>query len=147
MRNNIIRIVIATLVLIATIVVGTMGLNAPRQIARSYTLLNYNMQGGFSHQAYGYLNEPEDFSNLVYFPEIISDVTGSYRYDFTSNEAVSDIKTQIQINAILNRYGYWSKELVLVPAQELSGGEITFPIDYAGYLETSNAIKNVFGLG
>jgi len=124
-----------------------MGLSAPRQVARSYTLLKYDLQGGFSHQAYGYLSTPEDLPNPVYFPEIISDITGVYRYDFISSEAVSDIKTQIQINAVLSRTGYWSKELVLVPAQELSDGEITFPIDYVGYLDMANTINAELGLG
>ncbi|MBN2077038.1 MAG: hypothetical protein JW762_15950 [Dehalococcoidales bacterium] len=146
MRNNIIRIVIATLILAATIIVGVMGLNEPKQVVRSYTLLNYNMQGGFSHQAYGFLTT-EVSPDLVYFPKIISGITGSYRYEFSSDEPVSDVKTQVQVNAVLTRSGSWSKEIVLVPAKELSGGEITFPIDYPGYLELANNISQELGLG
>lgn len=146
MRNNIISIVIAALITIATIIVGTMGLNEPKQVMRTYTQLSYNMQGGFSHQAYGYMDAAEELPDLVYFPAIISDVTGTYRYDFTSSEDISDIKTQVQINAVLTRAGYFSKEIVLVPAQELSGDGITFPIDYAGHLETVNIISQELGL-
>ena len=75
MRNNIISIVVATLILVATIIVGVMGLNAPKQVVRSYTILDYKMQGSFSHQAYGYLSVIEEYPDLVYFPEIIKDIT------------------------------------------------------------------------
>lgn len=153
MRKNIIYIGMAALCLLATIIVSISAFRTPREVEKTSALLSYNLQGNFSHQAYGYVSTGDEIcvacgeTDLIYFPKIISAINGAYTYEFVSEETVSDVKTQVQISAVLTRPGYWSKALVLVPSQELSGPSVTFPLDTNGYLALANTISGELGLG
>jgi hypothetical protein len=151
MRKNIIYIGIAVLCLLATIIVSISAFRTPREIEETSTLLSYNLQGSFSHQAYGYSSTGDQIcvscgeTELIYFPKIIDTITGAYTYEFLSNETVSDVKAQVQISAIITSSG-WSKDVVVLNSQKISGGSVTFPLDTAEYLALANTICQELGL-
>lgn len=147
--RNIISLVITGILLIVAIVVTVLGFNTPEMIEKTTTLVSYSLQGNFSEQAFGYQETdtcPTCQDDLIYFPAVISSTTGTYTHEFISDEAVSDVKTTIQISAILTRTGYWSKTFVIVPSQEMTQKTISFPLDTDSYLETAVTISEELGL-
>jgi hypothetical protein len=145
-----ISIAVAAILLLATIAVGITGFRTAKEVAQTSPLLSYNLQGNFSHQAYGYRSTGTlcatcGETELVYFPKIIDSVTGSYTYELISKETVSDVKAQVQISVTLSWLGYWSKQMEVLPAQELSGNKITFPLDINGYMELAQTIADELG--
>ena len=133
-----------------TIIVATYGFTSLKQVTQTKQLVSYNLTGTFMEQAYGYLGESSQQNlntDLVYFPQIISNATGSYTYHFLSDNPVSDILSSVQITASLTEPGLWSKELVLVPSQVMTGTTVTFPLDFKGLLDEAIAISDGLGLG
>lgn len=147
MRKTVIYVGITLVLLVTTLTLLISALNTPKQTIKQVPSVTYDIEGSFSHQAYGYLISDPAQSKMVYFPKIIDQVTGTYAYDFTSEEEISDVKTQVQISAVINRSGYWETEIELVPQQEMSGESFTFPIDTGSYLQLANKISNELGLG
>jgi hypothetical protein len=151
--KNLIYVTLTAIILLATIIVAISGFSTPSQIEKTETLVSYNLQGTFSNQPYGYQSLSSTVcltcgeTDLVYFPKIISAATGSYTYEFLSEEKVSNVKTNVQISAIVTQAGYWSKELVLLPSQAMTGTSVTFPLDTNGYLVLANNISDELGLG
>ncbi len=146
-RKNIIYVVVALLLLVATIIVGVSGFGTPKQIMRAVPLLSYDINDSFSHQAHGYLNPVTEPSSLTYFTQILNAMAGSYSYEFSSDEPVSDVKTQVQVTAIIKRGGLWSKEIVIVSPQTLDNGKVGFPINSDEYVELASTISEELGFG
>jgi hypothetical protein len=146
-RKNIIYVVVALLLLVATIIIAVSGFGTPKQIMRVVPLLSYDIENSFTHQAHGYLNPVTEPSGLTYFAKILNAMTGSYSYEFSSDEPVSDIKTQVQVTAIIKRGGLWSKEIVIVSPQTLDNGKVGFPINSDEYVELASTISEELGFG
>jgi hypothetical protein len=151
--KNIIYLALTAILLIATIIVATSGFGTSRTVEKTETLVSYNLQGNFSSQAYGYLNRDSKIcvscgeTDLVYFPQIISAATGSYTYQFLSEEKPTNVKTNVQISAVLTQTGLWAKEVVLLPSQVMTGTSVSFPLDTKGYMELANKISEELGFG
>jgi hypothetical protein len=149
--KNIIALGITIVLLIVSIIVALMGFTTPGTVSQTSTLVSYSLQGSFSEQVFGYPPEKDSCptcpDDLIYFPKVIGSTTGSYTYEFLSDETVSNVKTTVQISAVVTRTGYWSKTLVLVPSQTLTKKTITFPIDTNEYLELAKTISEELGLG
>ena len=148
--KNLIYTIITAILLVTTIIVATYGFTSLKQVTQTKQLVSYNLTGTFMEQAYGYLGESSQQNlntDLVYFPQIISNATGSYTYHFLSDNPVSDILSSVQITASLTEPGLWSKELVLVPSQVMTGTTVTFPLDFKGLLDEAIAISDGLGLG
>ena len=76
------------------------------------------------------------------------DVTFSYRFE--SDWPVSQIAEEVEINAILENPGVWSKTFVLVPLTNKSGDfTVTFPLDnedFSHFIDVYKAIGNETGV-
>jgi hypothetical protein len=148
--KNVTFIIITAILLAATIIVALSGFNAPAQVLKTKQLASYNLTGTFTEQASGYpgtSSQPNVSTDLVYFPQIISQGTGTYTYQFLSANPVSDVQSSVQITALLTAPGLWSKELVLVPSQAMTGNKVTFPLDVNGLLAQAITISDGLGLG
>ena len=146
-RKNIVYFTVALLLLAATITVGISGFGAPKQNMKTVPLVSYDIFNSYSHQAQGYLNPPAEPSSLTYFTKIINAITGSFTYEFSSDEPVSDVKTQVQITGIIKFGGLWAKEIVIISPQPLVDGKVSFPIQINEYLEMAKTISEELGLG
>jgi hypothetical protein len=139
-------IAITAIILVVTVVVGLSAFGTPKEIEQTQPLLSYNLNGTFTHQAYGYQVAGGETGNLVYFNKIIGSITGSYTYEFLSEGTVSDVKTSIRIDSAITSPS-WSKAVELLPAQELAGGTVNFSLDTKGYLDLADTISAELGLG
>jgi hypothetical protein len=83
---------------------------------------------------------------LVYFPDIIDRIAGRFSYHLLCDRPVSEQSEEVQVTAIVQNPGQWSKELVVVPAASEVGSFImSFPIDIEYYTTVIDAIGEETG--
>ena len=85
---------------------------------------------------------------LIYFPKIIDNIKASFSYQFSSDRPVSVQSEEVEVTAIIENPGKWSKNVVLIPKTRKEGDFIiSFPIDINYYTELIDAIQSETGAG
>lgn len=83
---------------------------------------------------------------LTYFTKIIDSIQASFSYRFMSDSLVTKRSEEVQITAIIENPGSWSKTLVLVPVTAEQGDfSISFPIDVGYFSKLISAIQQETG--
>lgn len=84
---------------------------------------------------------------LVYFTRIIDSVEASFSYQFDCDKPLSEQSEEVEITAIIENPGKWSKSIVLVPKTRQTGDFIiSFPIDLDYFNEVIDAIEEETGV-
>ncbi|MDH5781573.1 MAG: DUF5305 domain-containing protein, partial [Dehalococcoidia bacterium] len=85
---------------------------------------------------------------LVYFPKIIDSIKASFSYRFDCDRPVSEQSEEVEVTAIIENPGKWSKSLVLVPKTREKGNfTLSFPVDISYFTEVIAAIQKETGAG
>jgi len=85
---------------------------------------------------------------LVYFPKIIDSIKASFSYRFDCDRPVSEQSEEVEVTAIIENPGKWSKSLILVPKTRKEGSfSLSFPIDIHYFNEVIGAIQKETGAG
>jgi len=80
---------------------------------------------------------------LVYFRSIIDHIAASFSYQFDCDEPVSNLVEEVEVMAILEDPGTWSKTLTIVPETRKSGVFVVdFPVDLSQFLEVAGALAS-----
>jgi len=84
---------------------------------------------------------------LFYFPKIISNIKASFSYQFLCNKPISEQSQEVEVTAVIENPGKWSKSLVVVPkTNEVGSFTISFPIDIQYFTTVINAIEEETGV-
>jgi Family of unknown function (DUF5305) len=84
---------------------------------------------------------------LVYFPKIIDKIAASFSYQFLCDRPISEQSQEVQVTAIIENPGQWSKSLVVVPKTNKVGNfTISFPIDIEYFTMVIDAIGQETGV-
>ena len=87
-------------------------------------------------------------TGLVYFRRTIDDMEASFSYDFDCDQRLHRASAEVEVTAILEYPGMWSKTFVLVPlTTETRDFEVTFPVALDYYYELTDIIRDEIGLG
>ena len=79
---------------------------------------------------------------LLYFPEIISNIKASFSYQFLCDRLVSQQSQEVEVTAIIENPGKWSRSLVVVPETNKVGSFIiSFPINIQDFETLIDAIE------
>ena len=87
---------------------------------------------------------------LVYFPRIINSIEASFSYKFLSDKdkKVANLVEEVQVTAVLEYPGMWSKRFTLVPKTRRSGPLVVdFPVDIKMFDEMTDTLRSELGLG
>jgi len=80
---------------------------------------------------------------LVYFRSIIDHITASFSYQFDCDEPVRNLVEEVEVMAILEDPGKWSKTLTIVPESSKSGAFVVdFPVDLSQFTEVAGVLGN-----
>jgi hypothetical protein len=80
---------------------------------------------------------------LVYFRSIIDHITASFSYQFDCDEPVGNLVEEVEVMAILEDPGTWSKTLTIVPETRKTGPFVVdFPVDLSQFTEVAAALAN-----
>jgi len=75
---------------------------------------------------------------LVYFRSIIDHIAASFSYQFDCDEPVSNLVEEVEVMAILEDPGTWSKTVTIVPKTRKSGAFVLdFPVDLTQFTEVA----------
>jgi hypothetical protein len=78
---------------------------------------------------------------LVYFHSIIDHITASFSYQFDCDEPVRNLVEEVEVMAILEDPGTWSKTLTIVPETSKSGAFVVdFPVDLSQFKEVAGVL-------
>ena len=69
-----------------------------------------------------------------------------YKYAFTSSQAVSNVATAVQVNAVLSAPDLWSKTFSLYYGQQGANFELKVPVDLASYSDLIDTVRNETGV-
>ena len=84
---------------------------------------------------------------LTYFPRIIDNVEASFSYQFLSDKPATNLVEEVEVTAILEHPGMWSKSLTLVPKTVYTGPfTVDFPIDIDAFNKIANTVRSQIGL-
>ena len=124
------------------------GLTIPDTKVETQTLLSYELEGAFSHRAYGFPPTDTSVANPKYFAKLIDSMEMSYTYTFSPNEPVQQVSKDVEISALIEAAGLWDKELVLVPSTPLheENPTVVFPLDTSRFDEVVKLISSEIGI-
>jgi hypothetical protein len=84
---------------------------------------------------------------LVYFPNIVDKITASFSYQFLCDSPIREQSQKVQVTAVVENPGQWSKSLVVVPeTNEVGSFTISFPIDIQYFTAVIDAIGQETGV-
>jgi len=84
---------------------------------------------------------------LLYFPKIISNIKASFSYQFLCDRPISGQSQEVEVTAIIENPGKWSRSLVMVPKTNKVGSfTISFPIDIQYFETVIDAIEQETGV-
>jgi hypothetical protein len=85
---------------------------------------------------------------LVYFPKIVDSIEASFSYQFLSDKAATNLVEEIEVTALLEYPGTWSKSFTLVPKTSKSGPSVVyFPVDIKAFDALTNTLRSELGFG
>lgn len=83
-----------------------------------------------------------------YYPKIIDTIKATFYYQFSCDTAVSEQSEEVEVSAVIENPGRWSKSLILVPKTNKMGNfAISFPIDIHYFNDVIDAIEKETGAG
>jgi hypothetical protein len=85
---------------------------------------------------------------LVYFPNIVDNITASFSYQFLSDKPATNLVEEVEVTAVLKYPGMWSKSLTLVPKTSESGPLVVdFPVEIKAFNAMANTLRDELGFG
>jgi len=85
---------------------------------------------------------------LVYFPKIIDSIAASFSYQFLSDKPATNLVELVEVTALLEYPGMWSKSFTLVPRTSTSGPIVSdFPINIKMFNTVTNTLRSELGFG
>jgi hypothetical protein len=85
---------------------------------------------------------------LVYFPKIIDSVEANFSYGFACDTLVGNVTEEVEVVALLEYPGMWSKSFTLVPKTSKSGPFVVdFPVDIKSFESVTNTLRSELGFG
>jgi hypothetical protein len=85
---------------------------------------------------------------LTYFPNIVDSIEASFSYQFASDKAVANLVEEVEVTALLEYPGMWSKSLTLVPSTSKSGPFVVdFPVDIKAFDAMTDTLRSELGFG
>jgi hypothetical protein len=85
---------------------------------------------------------------LVYFPKIIDSIEASFSYQFLSDIQATNLVEEVEVTALLEYSGMWSKSFTLVPKTSSSGPYVVdFPVDINLFDAMTNTLRSELGFG
>jgi hypothetical protein len=82
----------------------------------------------------------------VLFSKIIDSMEMSYSYRFVCDQQLQSVNEELEITAVLENPGMWSKSYVLVPPTAGTGRlDVDFPLDIAGFAQEASDIAEELG--
>jgi len=84
----------------------------------------------------------------VYYPRIVDTIEATFYYQFFCDRPVSGQSEEVEVSAVIENPGRWSKSLILVPKTNKMGNfAISFPIDIHYFNDVIDAIEKETGVG
>jgi hypothetical protein len=84
----------------------------------------------------------------VYYPKIIDTIEATFYYQFFCDRPLSGQSEEVEVSAIIENPGKWSKSLVVVPKTKKMGNfAVSFPIDIHYFNDVIDAIERETGAG
>jgi hypothetical protein len=84
---------------------------------------------------------------LTYFPRIVDSIEASFSYQFLSDKPATNLVEEVEITAVLEHPGMWSKSLTLVPQTSHTGPfTVDFPVDIKAFNAITNTLRQELGL-
>jgi len=85
---------------------------------------------------------------LTYFPRIVDSIEASFSYQFLSDIPATNLVEEVEVTALLEYPGMWSKSFTLVPKTSKSGPFVVeFPIDINMFNKLTDTLRNELGFG
>ena len=85
---------------------------------------------------------------LTYFRNIVDNIMASFSYEFASDPPVPTLVEEVEVTAVLEYPGMWSKSFTLVPKTSKSGPFVVdFPVDIKMFDATTSTLRTELGLG
>ncbi|MFA5309359.1 MAG: DUF5305 family protein [Dehalococcoidales bacterium] len=136
-------------------------------IAGNAGALSYEQQGEFSYEVYFKATSP--FGPIILTPptmtppepgmpvsmtqndiiltRLIDTMSMDYAYHLEANKPINQLHESVEINAILENPGKWSKTIQLIPQTDNSGNfSATFPLDLQEYIDFFNSTQSETGV-
>ena len=80
---------------------------------------------------------------LVYFRSIMDKIEASFSYQFDCDEPVENLVEEVEVVAIVEDPGTWSKTITIVPKTRRSGPfVIDFPVELSKFTEVASTLGN-----
>ncbi len=84
---------------------------------------------------------------LVYFRTITDNIKASFSYQFDCDRPVENLVEEVEVVAILEQPGMWSKTLTVVPKTRRPGSfVIDFPVDLTQFTEVARTLGSELGV-
>lgn len=131
----------------------------------SYNGFNYEHRGSFDYEVRLKSNSLYDTRVLrpprhespsltarppgeAYFLKILDLMKAKFSYHFVCDQPVRNLVEEVEVTAILEYPGMWSKTFTLVPKTEKSGPfMVSFPVDVNRFKELTDTLRNELGFG
>ncbi len=85
---------------------------------------------------------------LVYFPNIVDSIEASFSYQFLSDKPATNLVEVVEVTALLEYPGMWSKSFTLVPRTSKSGPIVVeFPVNIRTFNTVANTLRTELGFG
>jgi len=85
---------------------------------------------------------------LVYFPKIVDSIEASFSYQFLSDKPATNLVEEVEVTALLEYPGMWSKSFTLVPRTSKSGPFLVdFPVNIEMFDAVTNTLRSELGFG
>ncbi|OGN97196.1 MAG: hypothetical protein A2Z77_06415 [Chloroflexi bacterium RBG_13_51_36] len=85
---------------------------------------------------------------LVYFPNIVDSIEAGFSYQFLSDKPATNLVEEVEVTALLEYPGMWSKSFTLVPETSESGPLVVyFPVDINMFNAVTNTLRSELGFG
>lgn len=87
-------------------------------------------------------------TGLVYFPNIVDSIEAGFSYQFLSDKPATNLVEEVEVTALLEYPGMWSKSFTLVPKTSESGPLVVhFPVDINMFNAVTDTLRSELGLG
>jgi len=84
----------------------------------------------------------------VYFCQTIDHMEAAFSYDFDCERPLNRAWAEVEVTAVLEYPGMWSKTFVLVPRMTKTGDfTVTFPVDLDYFYQLTDTVREEIGMG
>ena len=85
---------------------------------------------------------------LVYFPNIVDSIEAGFSYQFLSDKPATNLVEEVEVTALLEYPGMWSKSFTLVPKTTESGPLVVyFPVNIELFNAVTDTLRSELGFG